>query len=189
MRRLPKRLGSTCGASSHDRAASLRRADIVKVALAGRAYDIVIGRGLLAGLGQRIAGFAAGRARRDRHGRDGCRASSGGGGGRAQGGRHRQRAYFVPAGEGSKAMPFRARLRSDLIAARIERNDLVVALGGGVIGDLAGFAAASARGAASILCRCRPRCWRRSIHRSAARPASIRVTARIWSAPSISRSW
>ena len=26
----------------------------------------------------------------------------------------------------------------------------------------------------SISCRCRPRCWRRSIHRSAARPASIR---------------
>ena len=32
-----------------------------------------------------------------------------------------------------------------LIAARIERNDLVVALGGGVIGDLAGFAAAAVR--------------------------------------------
>jgi len=32
-----------------------------------------------------------------------------------------------------------------LIAARIERNDLVVALGGGVIGDLAGFAASVVR--------------------------------------------
>ena len=32
-----------------------------------------------------------------------------------------------------------------IIAARIERGDLVVALGGGVIGDLAGFAAASVR--------------------------------------------
>ena len=32
-----------------------------------------------------------------------------------------------------------------LIAAKIERNDLVVALGGGVIGDLAGFAASVAR--------------------------------------------
>ena len=30
-------------------------------------------------------------------------------------------------------------------------------------------------GAASISCRCRPRCWRRSIPRSAARPASIRA--------------
>ena len=32
-----------------------------------------------------------------------------------------------------------------IIAARIERNDLVVALGGGVIGDLAGFAASCVR--------------------------------------------
>ena len=32
-----------------------------------------------------------------------------------------------------------------MIAARIERRDIVVALGGGVIGDLAGFAAASLR--------------------------------------------
>jgi len=32
-----------------------------------------------------------------------------------------------------------------LIAARIERGDLVVALGGGVVGDLAGFAAAAVR--------------------------------------------
>ena len=33
----------------------------------------------------------------------------------------------------------------DVIAARIERNDLIVALGGGVIGDLAGFAASCVR--------------------------------------------
>src|SRR5207253_9823526 len=32
-----------------------------------------------------------------------------------------------------------------LIAARIERGDLVVAFGGGVVGDLAGFAAAAVR--------------------------------------------
>jgi len=32
-----------------------------------------------------------------------------------------------------------------IIAARIERNDLVIALGGGVVGDLAGFAAAVVR--------------------------------------------
>ena len=62
-----------------------------------------------------------------------------------------------------------------LIAARIERGDLVVALGGGVIGDLAGFAAAVRAPRASITCRCRRRCWRRSIPRSAARPRSIRA--------------
>src|SRR5918912_716195 len=32
-----------------------------------------------------------------------------------------------------------------LIEAKVERNDLVVALGGGVVGDLAGYAAASVR--------------------------------------------
>ena len=37
------------------------------------------------------------------------------------------------------------RVCDGLIAARIERGDLVVALGGGVIGDLAGFAAAVVR--------------------------------------------
>ena len=43
--------------------------------------------------------------------------------------------------------------------------------------------------AASITCRCRPRCWRRSIPRSAARPRSTPATARTWSARSTSRSW
>lgn len=33
----------------------------------------------------------------------------------------------------------------EILAAKLERGDLVVALGGGVIGDLAGFAAAIAR--------------------------------------------
>jgi 3-dehydroquinate synthase len=38
-----------------------------------------------------------------------------------------------------------ARVCDDIIAARMERGDLVVALGGGVVGDLAGFAAATVR--------------------------------------------
>src|SRR5207248_10933054 len=41
--------------------------------------------------------------------------------------------------------PVLADVCEHLIAARIERGDLVVALGGGVIGDLAGFAAAVVR--------------------------------------------
>ena len=45
----------------------------------------------------------------------------------------------VPAGESSKSFPVLARVCEALIAARIERADLVVALGGGVIGDLAGL--------------------------------------------------
>src|SRR5207237_3952910 len=51
----------------------------------------------------------------------------------------------VAAGEGSKSFAVLADVCEQLIAARIERGDLVVALGGGVIGDLAGFAAAVVR--------------------------------------------
>ena len=63
--------------------APLRSGDpiTVNVALGERAYDIVIGRGLLASLGARIARAAAGQQGRDRHRRDrgtpsprGCRS-------------------------------------------------------------------------------------------------------------------
>ena len=52
---------------------------------------------------------------------------------------------MVAPGEGSKSFGVLERVCEELIAARIERGDLVVALGGGVIGDLAGFAAAVVR--------------------------------------------
>src|SRR6185369_7555865 len=52
---------------------------------------------------------------------------------------------LVPPGEGSKNYATFEKVCEAIIGARIERNDLVVALGGGVIGDLAGFAAACAR--------------------------------------------
>jgi 3-dehydroquinate synthase len=52
---------------------------------------------------------------------------------------------IVPAGEQSKSFRLLEQVCDVLIAARIERGDLVVALGGGVIGDLAGFAAAVLR--------------------------------------------
>jgi 3-dehydroquinate synthase len=51
----------------------------------------------------------------------------------------------VGAGESAKSFAGFEEVCEGLIAARIERGDLVVALGGGVIGDLAGFAAASVR--------------------------------------------
>ena len=44
-----------------------------------------------------------------------------------------------------KATPDLRQVSEALIAAKIERNDLVIALGGGVVGDLAGFAAAILR--------------------------------------------
>jgi 3-dehydroquinate synthase len=52
---------------------------------------------------------------------------------------------IVDEGEGSKTYAGLEQVSEALIAAKIERNDLVVALGGGVVGDLAGFAAAILR--------------------------------------------
>ena len=51
----------------------------------------------------------------------------------------------VDEGEGSKTYAGLEQVSEALIAAKIERNDLVIALGGGVVGDLAGFAAAILR--------------------------------------------
>jgi len=51
----------------------------------------------------------------------------------------------LPAGEATKSYRHLADTCDGLLAAGIERRDLVIALGGGVIGDLAGFAAAILR--------------------------------------------
>lgn len=49
---------------------------------------------------------------------------------------------ILPPGEGSKSFTTLAELSSRLLALDIDRSGLIVALGGGVIGDLTGFAAA-----------------------------------------------
>ena len=51
----------------------------------------------------------------------------------------------VPPGEPTKSYAELERLCEGLLAAKIERNDVVLALGGGVVGDLTGFAAAVLR--------------------------------------------
>jgi 3-dehydroquinate synthase len=48
----------------------------------------------------------------------------------------------VPDGEGAKSWPVLEQVFDALLAARCGRDTLLVALGGGVVGDLAGFAAA-----------------------------------------------
>lgn len=48
----------------------------------------------------------------------------------------------VPPGEGAKSFAELERLCDRLLALGLDRKDLIIALGGGVIGDLAGFAAA-----------------------------------------------
>ena len=54
-------------------------------------------------------------------------------------------AQVMPPGEATKGWDGLARAVDGLLADRVERRDMVVALGGGVIGDLAGFAAAILR--------------------------------------------
>ncbi|WP_196260641.1 3-dehydroquinate synthase [Pelagibacterium limicola] len=51
----------------------------------------------------------------------------------------------LPAGEATKSWPYLQQSVDFLLENRFERGDVLIALGGGVIGDLAGFAAAIAR--------------------------------------------
>ena len=54
-------------------------------------------------------------------------------------------AHVLPAGEATKCWAQLENTVEWLLAQKVERNDVVVAFGGGVIGDLAGFAAAVLR--------------------------------------------
>lgn len=54
------------------------------------------------------------------------------------------RAAVIPEGEGSKSLEQLSALWDALLGSRLGRRGVVVALGGGVVGDLAGFAAATA---------------------------------------------
>ncbi|HUI19422.1 MAG TPA: 3-dehydroquinate synthase [Methylocella sp.] len=57
----------------------------------------------------------------------------------------RHSTVVVAPGEGSKSFAEYARVCDALLGAKLERGDLIIALGGGVVGDLAGFAAATLR--------------------------------------------
>jgi 3-dehydroquinate synthase len=127
--------------------APLKHSDsvIVDVALGDRTYDIVIGRDVLQSLGKRVAALRPGARTAivtDRtvakHWLAQTEASL------SEAGIASSR-IVVDEGEGSKSYAGLAQVSEALIAARIERNDLVIALGGGVVGDLAGFAAAILR--------------------------------------------
>ncbi|MBW7961521.1 3-dehydroquinate synthase [Bradyrhizobium sp. BR 10261] len=127
--------------------APLKRSDPVHVdvALGDRAYDIVIGRGMLSSLGERVAALRPGVRTAivtDRtvakYWLEPAEASL------AASGIPTAR-VVVEEGEISKTYAGLEKVSEALIAAKIERNDLVIALGGGVVGDLAGFAAAILR--------------------------------------------
>ena len=119
--------------------------DRVGVALGARSYDVLIGPGLLADAGRHVAPLLA-RPRvavicdetvAGLH-LDALR------GGLERSG-VRMDALALPPGEATKGWPQFTRAVEWLLEAQVERRDVVVALGGGVIGDLAGFAAAVLR--------------------------------------------
>ena len=63
-----------------------------------------------------------------------------------------RRPRSLPAGESTKSLACAARLYDELVRRKADRHTLIVALGGGVIGDLAGFVAATyARGLPLIM--------------------------------------
>ena len=110
------------------------------VALAGRGYPIDIGAGAL----DRIGATAAGIARRAvvisnamvaAHWLDPVRESLG-----AAGVAHES--LLIPDGESHKNWATLQDIVTRLIEMRAERSTVLVALGGGVVGDLTGFAAA-----------------------------------------------
>src|SRR6516165_7541663 len=118
---------------------------VVPVSLGPRSYEIAIGHGILAALGTRVAALRPGAktfvvsdenvARYVLTTAETALQRAGVPTGR----------MIVPAGEASKNYRVLEQLCEAILEAQIERSDLIVALGGGVIGDLAGFAAAVVR--------------------------------------------
>ncbi|WP_050927850.1 3-dehydroquinate synthase [Aestuariivita boseongensis] len=119
--------------------------DTVHVDLGARAYDVEIGPGLIDQAGDLIAPHLA-RPRvtvltdetvaglhLDRL-RVGLAAAG-----------IKMEALALPPGEGTKSWPYLTQSVEWLLEQKVERRDVVVAFGGGVIGDLAGFAAAILR--------------------------------------------
>ena len=119
--------------------------DVVPVALGARSYEVRIGPGLIDRAGDEIAPLLKRRkvaivtdetvavAHLDR-----LMAALATAGIEAT-------ALALPPGEGTKGWPQFSRTVEWLLEQKVERRDVVIAFGGGVIGDLAGFAAAVMR--------------------------------------------
>ncbi|MFC4170902.1 3-dehydroquinate synthase [Microvirga sp. GCM10011540] len=116
----------------------------IPVPLGDWAYDILVGRGLVGEAGRRIAALGARAAAivtDENVGRLYAEALE------ASLRQHGLRTAIVTVapGEATKSYASLEQVCDAVLAAKIERGDLVVALGGGVVGDLAGFAAAVVR--------------------------------------------
>ncbi|TSE12884.1 3-dehydroquinate synthase [Mesorhizobium intechi] len=117
----------------------------VEVGLGDRAYDILIGSGLLSRAGEeisrRLPGTRAAVVTDENVAAahlDTLKAGLDKGG-------IQSTVITMPPGEKSKSFAHLEEVVDGVLAARLERGDVVVALGGGVIGDLTGFAAGIVR--------------------------------------------
>ena len=115
----------------------------LRVELGERGYDILVGPGLIARAGGEILPLM--RRRQAvivtdetvaRHHLAPLQASLDAAG-------IAQQTIMLPPGEGTKDLAHFGRLVDDILACGIERGTMLVALGGGVVGDIAGFAAAT----------------------------------------------
>jgi 3-dehydroquinate synthase len=117
--------------------------ETLRVDLGARSYDIVVGSNLLTSTADYIAPFvhAAGvviisdETVAGLHLPTVVKSLDGAG--------ISHREVVVPAGEGSKSFACFQDVVERILAMGIERSTLIIALGGGVVGDLAGFVAAS----------------------------------------------
>ncbi|MBY6138148.1 3-dehydroquinate synthase [Leisingera daeponensis] len=117
----------------------------VHVPLGDRAYDVVIGPGLMAQAGERVrpllkrpqVAVLTDETVAEKH-LDTLRAGLAAAG-------VEMTALALPPGEATKGWPQFTRSVEWLLEQKVERGDVVIAFGGGVIGDLAGFAAAVLR--------------------------------------------
>ncbi len=116
---------------------------IVKVPLGKRSYDIQIGTGLLARVGAQCARLGLGSRCAiisdtnvaPRYGNTTLKALARAG--------FAAELITLPAGETAKSLKSVAACYNQLAKLRLERKSFIVALGGGVVGDLAGFVAAT----------------------------------------------
>jgi 3-dehydroquinate synthase len=117
----------------------------VEVGLADRAYDILIGSGLLARSGEEIArrlpGIRAAIVTDENVAAAHLDALKAG----LEKGGIQSAVITLPAGEKTKSFAHLEEVVDGVLAAKLERRDVVIALGGGVIGDLAGFASGIVR--------------------------------------------
>ncbi len=119
--------------------------ETVRVDLGDRSYDILIGSGLLADagghIGARMSGIRAAIITDEnvaRHHLKPLQAS-------LRSAAIDNDALVLPAGEKTKSFDVLQQAVDFVLAGRFERRDAVIALGGGVIGDLAGFVAGIVR--------------------------------------------